>query len=465
MPCFLQHTKRKILFNSMKGYVFFWFLTGFLCCALPQVIKAEGPAPQIIRDAEIETVLHAWAVPVQKAAGIGNFDIVLVQSPQINAFVAGGKNIFIYTGLIDKTDGPDEILGVMAHEMGHIAGGHLISNRSAMERASYESILAAVLGIGAAVVTGEGQAAQAIILGGNSMAERGFLAHSRVNEASADQAAFRFLEGAHLSAKGLATFLEKLESEEILPSTQQSEYMRTHPITRNRVSAVETLVGSSAFSGASLSPAWKEQHARIKAKLTGFLAPQQVAWTYDERDDSVAACYARAIAAYRLSDVESALRQAESLIKREPQNPYFQELKGQMLVEFGRVLEAIPYYKKSVGLSPDSALLRIALAHALIEGNGPKNQLEEAIPHLKRALQAEPRAPRVHRLLATAYGRLGQEQMARLELAEEAVLQMKIEYAKDQAGNILKQAKQGGPEWVKARDILSQIAILERDKN
>jgi len=457
-------TKRAItgLWQNFKPQILLCGLAFVFSAGCPVAVSAEGASPPLIRDTEIETNFQTWLEPLRKVSGINEVNIVLVQSSQVNAFVAGGKNIFIYTGLIDKTDSPSELLGVMAHEMGHIAGGHLVSNKEAMERASYESILAAVLGVGAAVASGNGQAAQAIILGGNSMAERGFLAHSRVKEASADQAGFRFLDDAHMSANGLASFLGKLESEELLPATQQSEYMRTHPITRDRVDAVEALIVKSAYRDASDPAAWQDQHARIKAKLLGFIAPEQVAWVYNDRDMSIPARYARAIAAYRLSDVESALKQMDTLLHDEPDNPYFQELKGQMLVEFGRVPESLPYYKKAVALRPDAPLLHIALAHALIESGEDKGALQEAIPHLQRALEKEQYSPSVHRLLATAYGRLGQENMARLELAEEALLQMKLDYAKEQAENILKTVKHGSPEWVKARDILSEIESVKR---
>jgi predicted Zn-dependent protease len=438
-------------------------LTGFFASA-PAGIAQSG-APSIIRDTDIENVLKAWAAPLQKAAGIGEIQIILVQSTQLNAFVAGGKNIFVYTGLIDRTANPGELLGVMAHEMGHIAGGHLIANRAAMERASYESILGMVLGIGAAIASGNSSAANAVMSGSSSMAMNKYLAHSRVKESSADQAAIRYLTQSNIDPEGLSTFLEKLASEELLPATQQSQYMRTHPITRDRIEAVFNQIDKSGIKGKGFSVDWIEQHARIKAKLLGFISPQQVAWTYDDHDQSIAAKYARAIAAYRLNDIQGALKMIDVLIAAEPDNPYFQELKGQVLVESSRVTEGIPYYRKSVEILPNAPLLRVSLAHALIESGDDPARLEEAITHLQRAQKTEDRSTRIHRLLATAYGRMGQESKAKLALAEEAVLQMNLTYAQSLAEAAQKSFKDGSADWVKARDVLLQIETLKRDKD
>ncbi len=433
----------------------------------PVPLGAQGGLPPIIRDTEIEAIFREWARPLLKTSQIGenNVQIILVQSNQINAFVAGGANIFFYTGLIKKTDGPEEILGVLAHEMGHIAGGHLILTQDALERATYESILGTVLGIGAALVTGNSGAASAIIAGSQSIAGRRFLAHSRVNESSADQAAYSYLTRADLNPSGLSSFFKKLEDQELLPSSQQSEYIRTHPITRDRVEAVDALIAKTPLKDKKMHALWKEQHARMKAKLVGFINPEQAAWSYPKEDQSVAGRYARTIAAYRLNDIPTALRGIDELIAQEPENQYFHELKGQMLVDFSRIEEAIPSYRKAVSLMSDGPLLRIALAHALVESGDNQARLKEAVTHLDRALIDEKRSTRVHRLLATAHGRLGHESLAKLHLAEEAVLQRRLPYAKAQAENALKGFRVGSPEWIKTKDVLSHITNLEAQKN
>lgn len=417
-------------------------------------------AQTVIRDAEIESYMQEWFAPVYSAAGMSadQVKIIMVQDSQVNAFVAGGANIFFYTGLLQKTENVDEVIGVMAHELGHIAGGHTIRARTAMENASYESLLGIIIGVGAAVASGDANAAGAISAGGSSMAERGFLKTARTFESSADQFAISKLETSGFSPRGLATFLEKLSAQELLPTSQQSEYVRTHPLTRDRIDSVDAAVERSALKDKSAPEAWTEQHRRMKAKLVGFITPQQVAWTYDDRDRSVAADTARAVAAYRQNQIPEALKAVDSLIYREPKNPYFHELKGQMLRDFGRVDEALPAYEKAVSLAPQSGLIRADLAHVMIETAGQsQTRLQKALDHLNTALKAEPRSARIHRLMATALGRLGNDPAARLHLAEEAWLQRKIPYAKEQVQVALKGLPQGSRDWIRAKDLQSAI--------
>lgn len=437
------------------------YIRFLLLCAFFTLAALPARAQVIIRDAEIENYMAEWFKPIFEAAQMDptQVKIILVQSPDVNAFVAGGSNIFFYTGLIDKTDGPEELIGVMAHELGHIAGGHLVRAREAMEHASYETILGTIIGIGAALATGDGGAAGAIGMGTGSMAQRKFLSTARTYEASADQYALDKLERAEMSGKGLLSFMRKLEDQEALPASRQSEYVRTHPLTRTRVDSIAAGAAKEPHYNTPVPEKWIEQHKRMKAKLTGYISPQQVQWVYDDKDKSVAAQSARAVAAYRQNHVPEALALADWLIAAEPDNPYHYELKGQMLTDFGRVKDAIPVYQKAVDLLPKSGLIRTALAHAQIEAAGQHNEvlLKKAITNLETALQEEPRAARIHRLLATAYGRLGQDGQARLHLAEEALLQQKIPYAKSQAEAALQELPEGSRDRLKAKDILLYI--------
>lgn len=437
-------------------------LAGFSLIPLPAQAQS---GISIVRDTEIENVLREWSAPVIKAADLdpNAINFILVQNNDINAFVAGGPNIFIFTGLLLKSENPGEIVGVISHELGHIRGGHLVRSRGAIENASYENVLGTILGIGAAVLTGNGGAGVAIATAGTSLAQNKYLAFSRVQESSADQAALSYMERAQMNPEGLVTFMEKLESQELLPASQQVEYVRTHPLTTNRISALENGLSQSDFQNKTYPPEWKEQHKRIIAKLSAFITPQNVAWEYDDRDDTIPALYARSIAAYRQNNIEPALTLIDELLAKEPNNPYFLELKGQMLVDFGRVPDALPYYKKSVEMAPKSSLIRIAYAHALIEtASSRKNannnaMLNEAIKQLDRAANDEPRSPRVHRLLASAYGRLGDDAMAKLHLAEEALLKRELPYAERQARTALESLEEGTPPYIRAKDILSFI--------
>lgn len=432
--------------------------------AFPALAAGGGPPLTIIRDTEIETTLKEWADPVIRAAGLdpANVHIILVRDPAVNAFVAGGPNIFVYTGLLEKSRSADEVVGVLAHEMGHIAGGHLIRGRAAMERASYESMLGTILGIGAAVLTGQGQAGAAISAGSQSMALRNFLSHSRVQESSADQAALSFMQRAQINPTGLLDFLGRLESEELLPTEAQSEYVRTHPLTRNRVDALRQGVRSSAWKDKIDPDSRRQAHARMKAKLIGFISPEQVAWTYDDRDRSIAARYARTIADWQMNHVDAALSGADDLLSAEPDNPYFLEVKAQMLTEFGRVRPAIPLYRRALERLPDADLIRVDLARVMIETSedDPKS-LAQAIALLERAAQGEDRSPLIQRLLATAWGKRGNEPLAQMYLAEEALLQRRIPDARKLAEQAMAGLPESSRERIRARDILNAIERAE----
>ncbi len=420
----------------------------------------KASAQTVIRDTEIEAYFSEWFAPIFQANQMSpsQVKIILIQSNDVNAFVAGGSNIFFYTGLIEKTENPGELIGVMAHELGHISGGHLVRGRAAMEQASYESIIGTIIGVGAAVATGDAGAAGAGSVAGSSVATRRFLSTARTFESSADQAAIKSMNQAGLNPEGLQSFLQKLEGQEYLPATQQSEYVRSHPLTRNRVGTVQAAVEKSPHKGKAFPDHWMEQHARMKAKLMGYINPERVAWTYDDKDKSIAAEYARALSHYRENRIQQALDTIDSLIQREPQNAYFYELKGQMLVDFGRVKQAIAPYEKAISLAPNSGLIRTALAQAQIEtANNEPAKLNVAIENLKRARQEEPRSTRVHRLLATAYGRQGLDSYAQLHLGEEALLQGKRTYAKQQAEKALTGLPANSSAALRAKDIIDFV--------
>lgn len=447
----------------IKNTLLYILFTGLLAIFLG---SGSASAQTVIRDSEIESYMNDWFTPIFKANGMqpSQVKIIIVQDNAVNAFVAGGSNIFFYTGLIEMTEGPGELIAVMAHELGHISGGHLIRGRDALELASYESILGTIIGLGAAVASGDSSAAAAGSLAGSSVAQRRFLAKTRTFESSADQAAISSMNRAGMNPEGMLTFLQKLEGEELLSANQQSEYVRSHPLTRNRITTVEAGVSKSPNLSQSFPKEWYDQHARMRAKLMGFINPGRVSWTYDDKDQSIPAEYARAIADYRENRIDSALSRIDALIAREPKNPYFHELKGQMLVDFGRVKESLSSYQKAINLLPSSGLIRTAYGHAQIESAGDNNaKLKEAINNLQRAAQQEPRSTRVHRLLATAYGRSGDDPMARLHLAEEALLQRKHGYAKQQAEIALKGLPAQTPAALRANDILAYVK--QKNKN
>lgn len=438
--------------------LFLLSLSILLCDAITTNAHAGNT---IIRDTEIETYLRNWTKGVFNAAGLSpeQVNIVLVQDTDVNAFVAGGTNIFIYTGLIAKTKTPEELIGVIAHETGHIAGGHLVRTRRAMENASFESILGTVLGVGAAIAGAGADAATAGVAIGQASATNSFLSHSRVQESSADQAGLKYMMSAALDPSGLISFLKVIANQELLPTSQQSGYMRTHPLSRDRIEALDHTLATYHDLKTSAHPTWTEGHARLKAKLQAFISPSQITYAYPSSNQSIAARYARAIAAYRMNKIDEAINGMNDLIKAEPQNPYFYELKGQILYESGKAKESIPVYQKSLSLLPSAALVRTAYAQSLIDTGNYQTALSE----LKRAEKDEPREAHIKHLMATAAGRLGNEPEAKVYLAEEAAMTGRDKDARDLANAALKTLPAGSPARIRAQDLLTGDDHPEKD--
>jgi predicted Zn-dependent protease len=420
----------------------------------PVPARADGPALSFIRDAEIESSIRRMGDPIFRAAGLdpAAVQILLVRDPTLNAFVAGGQNIFIHTGLLLASTDASQLIGVIAHETGHIAGGHLIRGRDAMTQASAEAVLAMILGVAAGIASGNVGAGAAVITGGQQVAMRSLLSYSRGQEASADNAGLMFLDRACLSAAGLLGFLETLAGQDLLPLDRQVEFVRTHPLTQDRIDAVRYHVEHAACSGKAVDPAIVALHDRMKAKLQGYLNPDAVLLRTTDGDPRLNTRYSRAIAFYRKQDTAHALSLLDGLLQAEPKNPFFWELKGQILFENGQVAAAVPAYRQAVDLFPDSALLRTSYAQTLVELNRP-DQLDEAITQLQEANRLEARSPLTWRLLATSWGKQGKEGDAAYALAEESLAKGDTKTAKGFASRAMKLLKPGAPGWLRAQDI------------
>ncbi len=410
----------------------------------------------IIRDAEIEDTIRGYAAPLFSAAGLSAeaVEVHIVASSQLNAFVAGGQKIFVFTGLLLASESPGQITGVLAHEVGHIVGGHLARAHDALRTATAQSILAAVLGV-AAAASGRGDVAGAIILGGARLTQTKLLQYSRTQESAADQAALKLLDSTGQSATGLLTFLDILGDQEALLQESQDPYVRSHPLTRERLRTVRNHIAGSAHSARSDSPESFATHRRMKAKLIGFLrSPRRAVKAYPKTDQSIEGRYARAIAYYRIPELTKALTEIDALLAAHPHNPYFHELKGQMLFENGRGLAALPSYERAVALKPESGLLRLGLARVQIAADDPTLHAE-AIRHLEVAVRDESGHPGVWHQLAVVYGRAGDLGMSALATAEEYLLRGRNDEARRQAERAQGRLAEGSPGWLKAQDILN----------
>lgn len=393
-----------------------------LCLLLAALTLPLNAQAGLIRDAEVENTLHLYAAPIFQAAGIQPDDvrIFIVANPELNAYVAGGLNMFLHTGIIEAATKPGMLIGVMAHETGHISGAHLSQLREKSTRAMVGSVLGAI--VGAAVIAGGGhQAGAGVIMGTQSMAQRGFMTDIRINEESADQAALTFLDACDISATGMLEMFETLRRAEG-PSLGRDRFMSDHPLTTERIATMRNHIAESRIPADQVPDGFAEMHARMVAKLIAFTAPYDVTMKrYPTSDTSVAARYARAIAAFKNSDLATALAGMNSLLKQYPKDPYFYDTKGQILFENGKLPEAAAAYAKASTLNPNSALILTEYAKVIIAQKN-REEIPRAIALLERSKTLDDSYDVTWRQLALAYAAQGKVGLSYAALAEEAAL-------------------------------------------
>ncbi len=415
-----------------------------------------------IRDTEIELIIQDYTQPILAAAGIPTHEvnIYILNDPSINAFVTRGSDMYIHTGLLVEADRPLQVIGVIAHETGHIAGGHVARMRDAFSAATTPMLITMGLGL-VAMIAGSPDAGMALLTSGQHIAERAILKHSRVQESSADQAAITFLTRAGLSGRGLVEVQEKFRHMEVLSARNQNPYVRTHPLSSDRIQALKRRVEASEYAEVNETDDQLLEFDMMQAKLHGFMSKAHYVFRrYPPSDASIPARYARAIAHYKQTEIEMAISDIEALIEDIPDNPYFYELLGQVLFESGSVTESIPYHQKSVDLMPYAPLLRINLAQAML-ATEDKRYIPQAIEHLKFAVQEEIENSFAWHQLATAYDRANQVGMANLATAERHYHNRQLGPAAQFAKRARDKLKKGTPTWQRATDIM-QVAVNER---
>jgi predicted Zn-dependent protease len=433
------------------------------------LIAASAPAhaqapPRLpfIRDAEIEQVLRSYTQPILRAAGLAqqNIQVVIINDRAFNAFVMDGRRIFVNAGALVESTTPNEIIGVLAHETGHIAGGHLSRLREQLAAAQTQSIIALLLGAGAMVASARsggavGGSPAAAILGPQESIRRSLLAYQRNQEEQADRAGVKFLNATQQSTKGMYDTFKRLSDQVMFNTRYIDPYVQSHPMPAERVAALEIFAKESPYWNKKDPPEMQLRHDLMRAKLYGFLERgDTVARRFPLGDNSLPARYARAIAAYRHSDLRVAIAQIDALIQVQPNNPYFHELKGQALLEGGRAAEAIAPLRQAVHLAPNPALIQILLAQALLATSQPKFA-EEAVTLLRSALQREPEVPDAYVQLAMAYGRKGDLAQADLASAQAAFLRGDLKTARQIAARAKTRLPVGSPSWVKADDLVN----------
>jgi len=438
-----------------------------LAAVLIASLAARPAAAQsLLRDTETEKLFDDMARPIIKAAGLDprSVRIVLVNDPSINAFVMQGQTVYIHSGLIRAADNINQVQGVVAHELGHVAGGHAIRFTEGTKPATGITIMSLLLGA-AAMAVGAGEAGAAIMAGGQQAAMGKFLAFSRNQESAADQAGARFLAGAHISGKGTLDFFKKLEQEEYrIGITRDDGFASTHPLSADRIQVLEKLYRSSPWWDTPTDPALEARFQRVKAKLTGFVEePPRTLQIYPETDQSVPAHYARAYAYHRGAYPDKAVQEADALLATDPHDPYFLELKGQILLESGKPKDAIPPLREAVQRSGNEPMIAALLGHALI-ATEDKSYFDEAKGLLRTAVARDPDNPFAWYQLGVIYDREGDQPRAALATAERMNMQGNSMGALANAELALRGLPTGTPDWIRAQDIAMVSRNDVRDK-
>ena len=427
---------------------------------VPSLALAQSEPMSLIRDTEIEETLKLDSEPLFKAAGVesGSIRILLLGSKDLNAF-AGPGVMAVFTGLILETETPNELQGVIAHEVAHLAGGH--SARSGeMSQAGLKPFLL-TMGLGVlAALAGNVEAGAILAANASYFGALGAMGYSREQESRADQAGATYLESAGLSGKGLVTFFDNFRYQEVFSEARKFAYFRSHPLSSDRIEALRSRVGKLSHLETLDTPESLSRHAIMKAKLQGFINPNLAVVKCAEPKADYPTRYACAIAQYQLKEPDRALKLIEALLKEQPNNPYLWELKGQILFEFGRTAEAEAPQRRSVSLKPDGPLLRVNLGQTLIALPEPA-KIDEGIQELKAALDQDEENSVAWRLLAQAYDSRSRDGLARYATAEYNYIEGDRRQALIFALRARDLLERNTPEWRRANDI---VLATENDR-
>lgn len=409
----------------------------------------------LLRDTEIEETMIEYTNPILLAAGLSpsSVDLYLVNDPSLNAFVTRGQNIFLHSGIILQSDTPNQLKGVIAHEAGHIAGGHIVRSDYGNRSAYGAMLIAAGIGI-AAILAGEAEAGAMVLGGSQQFGQLEALAYSRTNESAADQYAAQYMEATKQSGQGLIDFFDRFRAQEVLSNARRYPYFRGHPLSSDRIDALREVVDESEYTDVKDT---KEEQIKLemaKAKLRGFLeGPQVVFSKYPPTDQSQPARYARSVAHFKSADLKNALKEIDSLISESTENPYFHELKAQILYESGQGQASLEPARRALELKPNAPLLKLALAQSLLEASDQKSKFE-AIELLKSALNSEKENSYAWYTLSRAYGEVGMKAEAKYATAEQAYAVGDLARARSFAQRAQTDLERGNPLWRRASDII-----------
>ena len=428
---------------------------------------SEGSGPSALRDSETELLFKDVSRPLIKAAGLdpNNVQVILLNDSEINAFVDRGQTVYIQSGLIQAADNVNQLHGVIEHELGHVAGGHSIRLQEGVKEATGLTVATLVLGA-LAIAAGAGDAALGLIMAGQQAAMTKFLAFTRTQEATADASAVKYLHAAGISGKGMLDFFAKLQNQEYrLAIYAKDSYDRTHPLSSERIQALEQNFKNDPAWNNPVDPNLEARFERVKAKLFGFVDPKQALIKYPESNQSIPAHYARAYAYHVGGYPDKANAEADALLAKDPHDPFFLELKGQILLEGGKPKDALVPLREAVARSGKMPLIAAMLGHALVATEDPRNFAEAKLV-LKEAVNRDNQDPFAWYQLGIIYDQEGDTARAALATAERSNLQNQPKLAYANAQLALKGIPAGTPDYLRAQDIalVSRAELAKKDK-
>jgi predicted Zn-dependent protease len=442
------------------------FAAGMACALAAYVLPAHAQDIGLLRDTETEEMLRNYETPLARAAGLDPVPKVWLVQGEINAFASygeGGENIFIFSGILLWLRKPNELIGVMAHETGHISAGHLSRGSYGMKKAMVPMLLSLVIGLGA-MIAGAGEAGMAIMGIGQSYAMAQMAAFTRVQESTADQIAAKLLLATHQSPMGMYQTFQRFANEEAMSAYKVDKFAVDHPTGQDRVFDLNDMVESSPYREVQDSPESLHTFQMVQAKLAGFVLPVKDALIrYPDSDTSEPSRYAHSMVYLRQPNFQKALAAINSLLAEEPNNPYFYEVRGQIYLSMAKPAQAIPDYQKSVDLRPRAPQLRLALASAQLATDNPA-LAAPALQNLKAASLVEDDDVFTWYQTAQAYSTLKNEPMANLATAESWYNAGDMRKAMIFATRARGALPQGGADWQRANDILGAAGPLAKQQ-
>ena len=435
---------------------------------LTLAITAAQPvmAQSVLRDSETEALFKDISKPLIEAAKLDpkSVSIVLLNDSEINAFVATGQTVYIQSGLLAAADNVNQLQGVIAHELGHVAGGHSIRIYEGEAVATKISLLSLLLGA-AALAAGAGEAGMGIIAAGQQAAQGKFFSFSRAQESSADLAGAHYLTTAGISGKGTLEFFQKLQNQEYrLAIARTDDYASTHPLNSDRIQALEQIYKHDPAWNKPVDPLLEARFERVKAKLLGYVDPKRATIIYPESNQTIPAHYARAYAYHLGAYPDKAAQEADTLLRLAPNDPYFLELNGQILLEGGKPREALAPLRLAVARAPDKPMIAALLGHALV-ATEDGSQFAEAKQVLRAAIARDNDNPDAWYQLGIVYDHDGDTPRAALATAERNNLEGENKLALASAKMAMNGLKPGTPDYLRAQDIaLVSETALKKDK-